>query len=559
MSGWDGSEKYSPRNKNFYREVLSKKLQHYHPLLSVAELAQDADFLNKEIDSWSNINLMGIRGFITFILTISKLSVHLRHRHVDIASENTTHRQWSLEQVIAGLIFAFQTGADIAILHPGTQNERSGHFWPSASDLPSLLNSRSIALDNSLETIAEVIAKEAMAKEKRIALFKDKKSKVHRELTLILKDLVSCSSFSLNTSESVSIEIEGRIQAISRAIELVKQNELTCEEIRCCVSSNNGLQVAIENLEPPNFLACTPVQLVKIHRKFESSFRSFANSENMPTHIIEHYAPGIALDPGHLLNAKIILTLEQNRPFLDSIDGGEELFGDFVHLPGQYPLDSDSKAITEPVLNKFVRENKKHIIWSYIHGCRRTDTMMTSHGPIGSFRKAQFSERNEKGEAVSLYLMNSFTPDDELNLNEVVQVIGVDTPFIAEVIGAPPEVVESSVTNLSYFVGFLHSERQKAHLAVENAINAEASKDSSSKASQAHLDWLKDSLNKAEFYVRNHSSDIGLWTAGYDEAGFYLYSNDENLGNVNIFATVKHNTKEVWLQGVNGDRLVKVP
>ena len=544
MSGWDGQEKYSPAYKEFHETVLTEKLHHYNRHFTVAELAQDADYLNRDLNCWSNIDLINTPGFITFALTTARIAVHLRHRHVDIAeSENNTHRKWSLEQVKEGVRFAFRIGADHGILHPGTQNERSGHFWPSASDLPGILENRGAALDNSLAEIAAVIAEEAFQREERLHCFEQSNRGVFNELSSILKEL------------SLSPRGEERIRHLARAIDIVERGKLTLEQIRHCVSPWAGLHIAVENLEPPNFLVCSPAQISSIHRKFTVYCREAASTKGLSQAAIERYLPGIALDPGHLLNSKIILTLDQNRQFLEAIDGADEFFGDFVQLPGQYNRQGNSDVLSEPILNRFVRKNCEHIMWCYIHGCRRTDTMMTSHEPVRTFRKAHYLERDGRGKVQNLYLMNSFSPDDELNLNEVVQVLGMDIPYIAEIIGAPIEVVISSANNLKHYLSFLWRERSLALSAVKNAISQEAkiaSPDNDSR--KEHLEWLGKALSKSRFYVRNKPSELGMLTAGYDEAGFYIYSDDDCKGNVDIFATVKQTTGKVWLQGINGER-----
>lgn len=544
MSGWDGREKYATVDKGFYENVMVEKLQHYNNNFSVAELAQEADYLNTESNCWSNIDLIKTPGFVLFALTTSQLSLHLRHRHVDIAeAENDTHRKWSLEQVKAGVRFAFRLGANVAILHPGTHNERSGQFWPAAYELPKILEHRSRALESSLAAIASVVAEEALMKEERILAFEKLKRGVFDELSSILKEL------------SITPRGEKRVRHLFRAIELVEQGKLTSEEIRHCVMPWGGMHLALENLEPPNFLLCTPTQIVSFLRKFESYCAEAASTKGLSDAAIERYRPGIALDPGHMLNSKVILTLEQNEGFMSAIDSSEELLGDFVNLPGQYPRGENPDFEVEPILNKFVRQNADRILWCYIHGCRRTDTCMTSHGPIRAFREAHYIERDSAGKIKTRFLMDSFRPEEELNLNEVIQVVGMDIPFITEVIGSPAEVVTGSASNLQHYLKFLWSERKIALDAVKKAIVEEASNGNESTVElRQQLDYLGKTLSRARFYVRNYPSDAGLRTAGYDEAGFYIYSDEARMGNVDIFATVKQRSGKVWLQGIHKDR-----
>ena len=523
-------------DENFYRKVLSRGFKTYEGLITAAELAQEADLQNKEVMTWSSGDLLSIPGLRTALLTCRRLGLHSRHGGVDIGDhENPTHRTWSLNEVRLGIDFALRLGADVCILHPGTYNERSGRFWPRPEEVRDFLSNRWKALENSLAELAGHLASKALEQERRLRHFEEEKPRVFSEMTNLLKEL------------AMSDGGEERISLLHRGLEVIESADLSPEQIRHCQRPWGGMHICLENLEPPNFLVNTPEQISKIHERFDQFFLEAADHGGLSEVSTERYRPKLAIDPGHLLNSKVILTQESNRVFLEAIDGGEDLYRDFVRLPGQYTSRSDGSGVQEPLLNRFVRLHHDKILWAYLYGSSRTDTCMTTHGPIKPFRSSSLLERGSHGEVVKLYSTGNYNPKEELNLEEVVQNLGVDLTYIAEVFDSPVEVVKGSCINTHHYLDYLGREYLRAAEGIRRKIK-EISKEDLGEASKARLQAVAEHLVNARSYLRPKPGSSGFWSVGYDEVGYYRYIDSPEEGNLDIFATVKQDGR-VWLKG----------
>ncbi len=539
IGGWDHESKRAPVEEDFYEQVLAKQIESYYGLLNAAELAQEADFQNKDIRTWNRLDLMEVPGFSAFLLNCQRLAVHLRHGNVDIADhENQTHRRWSLAEVKKGIEFALRIGADACILHAGTYNERAGRFWPGVDEVKDLMGQRETALESSLAELSGILAAKAAEQETRLREFEEREKGIFSELSALLKEM------------RFKPRGEERIRLLGRGLELIRKGKLTAEQVRHCQEPWAGMHICVENLEPPNFLVCSPQQVRKIHSKFSEYFQEAAAHGGLSAATTERYRPMFAVDPGHMLNSKVILTQPNNRPYLEALEGGEEFHLDFVRLPGQFSKAEARDGIEEPMLNRFVRLNGDDIFWAHLYGCTRTDTCMTTHGPIKAFRTSVLLERGPDGEPYQRFGTGSYRPNDELNLEEVVQVIGTHVPYIAEVFGAPVEIVKSSALNTYHFLDYLNREHNRAASLIRKAIGKAAEEPGLNDAKRDHLRWLASALVNARAYIRPRPSSLGFWSVGYDEVGFYQYVDNPSTGNTDIFATIKHDDNKIWLKGL---------
>ena len=540
IGGWDHTSKRAPVCEDFYEQVLAKQIESYYGLLTAAELAQEADYQNNDIRTWSRLDLMEVPGFVAFLLNCRRMAVHLRHGNVDIADhENHTHRRWSLAEVKQGIDFALRSGSDACVLHAGTYNERAGRFWPGVDEVQELIAQRSKALESSLAEISGYLATKAAEQEKRLREFEEREKGIFSELTSLLKEL------------RLKPRGEQRIVLLSRGLELVRKGKLTPEQVRHCQEPWAGMHICVENLEPPNFLICTPQQMRSIHAKFTEYFQEAAAHGGLSSSTTERYRPMFAIDPGHMLNSKVILTQDNNRPYLEALEGGEEFHLDFVRLPGQFPRAEGRDGYEEPLLNRFVRLNGDDIFWAHLYGSKRTDTCMTTHGPIKAFRTSVLLERGPDGEPYQRFGTGSYLPTEELNLEEVVQVLGTHVPYITEVFGMPVEVVKSSALNTYHFLDYLNREHKRAESLIRKAIGKAAEEQGLDDKKREHLRWLASALVNARAYVRPRPRASGFWSVGYDEVGFYRYVDDPEIGNTDIFATIKHDDNKVWLKGLS--------
>jgi len=540
IGGWDHSSKRTPLRPDFYEQVLARQIEAYYGLLTAAELAQEADYQNKDVRTWSRMDLLDVPGVLLFLLNCRRLAIHLRHGNVDIADhENPTHRRWSLTEVKLGIEFAFRSGADTCILHPGTYNERAGRFWPRADEVGDFIRLRSRALEESLAEVAGVFVAGAVQREERLGEFERREPGLADELTALLKELRGMPRG------------EKRIRLLARGLDLIDRGRLTPEQVRHCHEPWSGLHLCVENLEPPNFLVCTPSQMRTIFDRLTEFYREAAAHAGLSAAAVERYRPMLAIDPGHMLNSKVILTQPNNRAYLDALDGGDDLHRNFVQLPGQYPSHEVRSELVEPLLNQFVRRHGDDICWVHLYGCTRTDTCMTTHGPIKAFRSSVMLERGPDGEPIHRYGTSNYQPTEELNLEEVVQVVGTELPYITEVFGAPVEVVKSSAVNTFHFIEYLRDERRRAIEAIRRAVGVEAERPETTDAERERLRWLASALVSARTYVRPRASSAGFWTVGYDEIGFYRYVDDPEAANVDIFATLKQDGSKVWLKGIH--------
>ena len=131
-----------------------------------------------------------------------------------------------------------------------------------------------------------------------------------------------------------------------------------------------------------------------------------------------------------------------------------------------------------------------------------------------------------------------------------MQVLGTHVPYITEVFGAPAEVVKSSALNTYHFLDYLNREHKQAEALIRKTIGKAAEEQGLDEKKREHLRRLASSLVNARAYVRPRPRGSGFWSVGYDEVGFYQYVDKPEVGNTDIFATIKYDGNKVWLKGL---------
>jgi len=184
------------------------------------------------------------------------------------------------------------------------------------------------------------------------------------------------------------------------------------------------------------------------------------------------------------------------------------------------------------------------------------DTCMTTHGPIKPIRTRSFVDFDDEGRCRARYSTHNFVAHEELDLEEVIQVLGTEYPFIVEVFGCPPELVEGSLVNVASYMEYLRQERTWILEKVIQRIQAERWELSASttrrdpgevERAMARLDEIERMAGRGRIYLRPKRSSDTLSHMGYEEAGFYVQDgSDEDP--VRIFATYSESADSVWLK-----------
>ena len=87
-----------------------------------------------------------------------------------------------------------------------------------------------------------------------------------------------------------------------------------------------------------------------------------------------------------------------------------------------------------------------------------TAPWLATHDPIKAFRTRTFMQPDAEGKPVLKYATHDFDADIELNLEEVVQVIGFDRIWVPVVFDCPYELDLSSCINLDAYISYLAKE-----------------------------------------------------------------------------------------------------
>lgn len=551
---WDYGQKnvldleYSKVDPDFYRRELDSKLEKFRHYLPALELQQEAHYQSDGNRSWSKLDLFALNNFRTFLVSNSFWTIHGKNQDVDITEyENELARAWSVREGCAAIDFAFRVNADAVNFHPGIYNLNAGKFWPKADEALVITNHRRVIFTKSLTEILDHFVLQAVRLEQEIARYQEKMGWVVAELRGLMHWLEQNES-----DEKV------RHQCMSDIFRLMEKHQVPIAIARFCKNPEKGLHLTLENVEPPNFLGCTPKQMVAWHRRMMEIFAEAADRHKLSEKLHAKYRPMLVLSPNHLLNSKVILTQPSNRGIAHIFEDYDELYLPFVTLPCDMPMGSAGKH-TEPLLNRFVREHGEHVLYVHLAGSQKMDNYMTTHDPVPSFRTKMLMQTDATGVPMVKFATGAFDPEKELNLEEVVQVVGFDRTWILQVFDCPDELVMSSWIHTDEYLTYLGKEYRRNYERVRKALEDHRETPGGGTPEEtAHRVWeagriLKE-LERARFYIRPHRKARELWKAGYDEAAFYVHDprwqRGESASPVDIFATVKDATGKIWIRGL---------
>ncbi len=520
---------------DFYRKQLEEKLVFFGGCLEACEFQQEAHYQRQENHSWSGLDLMDVTGFGAFLVGTRYWAIHAPVAETDITDyENQLHLEWSIRETREAIDFGFRVLADAVVLHPGTYSLKNRRFWPAPDDALRITNNRRVTLNTSLKLLFNHFLY-------RMEEWQDKLSQFLTHRRGLFEDLRGffCEY------DSAPLGGETRYRAANQILELVRAEKLSVDLVRYCQNPQRGLRLAIENVEPPNFIINTPGQLRRVHSLMMELYQEgFEQAPALPDDIYERFRPGMVLDTTHLLNSKAVLDSPEQESIGHIFEDFEDLSRPFVRLPGEYTLDA-SGYTREPLLNKFIREGAGDLLFSYVAGSRRTDRYMTTHDPVKSFRaKMHLQPRfGSSTGTMARYVLTTVDPDVELNVSEVIQVLGAGRTYVMKLFDLPPELVLSSYYNVAAFLDFARTEEIRAREKMAAHV-AELAKLSPEEARKGRV--LERRLTDAHFYIRPYRLATELGRLGYDEAGFYSFR-DNPLDPVDIFATMKEETGSIWI------------
>ncbi|MBI4859339.1 MAG: hypothetical protein HY815_03645 [Candidatus Riflebacteria bacterium] len=480
--------------------------------------------------------------------------VEYHTQDVDLSEpENELARGWSIREVNGAIDFALRVNADAVVLHPGTDKPKSGRFWPKSDEALQITNNRRVIFTQSLVELLDHFVRGVRDLEDKVARYDEKNPWLVAELRGLMHQLELSGS-----DERV------RLPCLAEIIRIIDGHRIPIWMVRYCKNPSKRLSLVLENVEPPNFLCCTPRQHVGWLHRMREIFTDLCEREHLSSEFQAKYRPYLVLNPNHLLNAKVILTQPTNRPIAHIFEDYDDLYVAFVTLPSDMPSGGDGRVI-EPLLNRYVREHSDDFLYAHLAGSQRMDYYMTTHDPIKSFRTKMYVQTDPNGRPLAKYSTGAFDPEVELNLEEVVQILGFDKTYVLEIQDSPEETVIASWVHTSEYLDHLHRECARAHELVLHALR-EAQAQSLQLSSRpdevaqrfADAGRMMEALGRARFYMRPHRKARELWKVGHDEAGFYVFDpawiRGESLSTVDIFATVKDGTQAVWIKGLEGRR-----
>lgn len=539
MSLWDygqtnlNEEEHYKYDRGFYRRELEQKLLIYAGCLGACELQQEAHYQNRQSGAWSSLDLLELQGFPAFLLNNRYWAIHAPVGETDITDyENQIHLEWSVRETREAIDMAFRVLADSVVLHPGTYNLKSRRFWPQPEEALLITNHRRVALHTSLKALIDHFLYRLEEWQDRLATFLTTQRALADDLQGLFREY-----------DAAPLLTMPRYRLAAQILELITREQLGIDLVRWCKNPERGVRLAIENVEPPNFIICTAGQLRRFHSRMTEMYQeAFEQSTRLSPDVFDRFRPGMVLDVAHLLNSKIMLSTPEHSGIAHIFEDHEDLERAFVSLPGEFPTDRSGLPV-EPLLNKFVREGTRDLLCVYVAGSHRTDRVMTTHDPIRAFRERMLLHPRVGAQgSVHRYGLLPFDPEIELNLAEVIQVFGPDRTYMMKLFDVAQERVLASFNNLVAYLDFLRAEEQRARERIAEHL-AELRE---SAATVADAQWAEERLARCRFYLRPFRKSAELGRLGYDEIGFYSFF-DEGPEAVDIFATVKEESGLVWV------------
>ncbi|MBI3892490.1 MAG: hypothetical protein HY303_13280 [Candidatus Wallbacteria bacterium] len=459
ISLWDfgqsnlNEEDYYKYDRDFYRRELEQKLLVYAGCLPACEFQQEAHFQNRESGAWSNLDLLELQGFPAFLLNNRYWAIHAPVGEADITDyENQIHLEWSVRETREAIDMAFRVFADAVVVHPGTYNLKSRRFWPQPDEALRITNNRRVMLNTSIKSLIDHFLYRLEEWQERLATFLTARRGLADELQGLFREYDAEALLTLP-----------RYRLAAQILDLITREKLGVDLVRWCKNPERGVRLAIENVEPPNFIICTAGQLRRFHSRMVEMYQeAFEQSSRLPPDVFDRFRPGMVLDVAHLLNSKIVLSTPDHAEISHIFEDHDDLDRPFVSLPGEYPTDKRGQSL-EPLLNKFVREGTADLLCVYVAGSRRTDRAMTTHDPIRAFREMMHLNPRAGGTgSVARYGLLPFDPEVELNLAEVIQVLGPERTYLMKLFDLAPERMLASFNNLVAYLEFLKTEELRA-------------------------------------------------------------------------------------------------
>lgn len=473
---------YSSLVPEFYHRDIEFKLREYKYQLKCVELQQEAHYQDPGNHSWSDLDLMQAQGFAHFLLKSKFLSVHLRALDCDIACEvDDGHRNWSVRENIGGIDFGFSIGANCMAMHPGSWP--SSRPWPHAQIAHLVVERRSNAFRRSMEDLLNHFIYRAFQREEEFSTFIRKHSTLVDDLTGGLE--------SLRKGELEDLEYYRLSHSI---MDLIYREKVPIWMVRRCGGAQ-GPRICVENVEPPNMLINTPAQMSAWYDELAWRFKEKWNHKGGGSEFYDRYRPRMLVDVNHFLNGQFIMSAEENHGYERCFPDYEDLFRSFIALP----QENGSEAL----LNRFICSHRKDIAYYHIAGCNKDSGWMATHEPIQAFRKRMYMILSARGLPVPKYATCAFDSARELNMEEVIQLLGPSIVSVLEVFDCSTELVRSSQANVEAYLEFLGKETVRVGALIESRHPESAGK-----------------LSSAQYYMLPYQGD-DTWKVGYQSGAFY--------------------------------------
>jgi hypothetical protein len=513
---------------NFYRDDLRYKLREYRFIPDGLELQKESLY-QFENNSWEKTgDFYTIPDFLPFLVRNDFLSLHLRAMACDITSLQESNRQWALGETTAGIDFGWSLFADALTLHPGALNEYLNRDrqlgiqvdWDYAIRVH---RRREELLTESFREIVRHFIHGIVPFE--LSLESERRRHGDRQSSSLGAILTEYRARWKNPVSELEQDERGLLVEI---IDEIRRLNLPIHYIRHLMNPDRGMHLCLENVEPYNFLINLPQQHRFWWQQLVEIYADESRRQNLPADFFHKYMPMMVVDTNHYLNSQFIL---REHPELEWIYGPcfQDVHRPFVRLPGDYHDD-------EPLINRVVRNHNPQILFYHVAGAVRNDWLLT-HERIQPFRTHVATTEDETGRPIFRYGLANFDSAREINLEEVIQVIGNDQVFILEVFNASSECIKNSQENVKSFLNYVGSMRKLFHTRLIRDRHYQVKQQADPGT------WEIDSMG---FFIKSHPREHYLGGGvGFDQLKFFRFDESSEFG-YRIFATMTEN-QEIWV------------
>lgn len=503
----EGVDLYKVKS-DFYITDITYKLKEFKYFLKACEMQKEAHYTCPNNKALDKINFYEIPEFKHFLLKNKFWGLHLKAYDIDITEyTNKNFYDFSIKETLEGIRFGFNNFCDSLVLHPGTFNGNIGKSWPNSDEVRYIQKMRKEKFLESLEYLLDTYTNEIFLLTKYIEGFYKKQFQNINTLKHYFQ-IINIPDISEDEYYRIGNEI----------MKIIRIAQLPVKIVRYAQNPMRGLHLCLENIEPPNFLINTPKQ----HRYwydticdiYEQKIKKYTYDSN----IIKRFYPKMLVDVNHYLHSKKILTEENNRKYSFLFPDFNDLYRDFVRLAPEYKN-------SEPLLNKIIRENDKDIFYYHIGGCYIYEDVMYTHEPVKAIRNQMYMIINSEGVPVPKYATGQFNPSYELNMEEVIQVIGCEHTYILEVFNRSSELIKSSQIYTSEYINFLFKEKNrllKKVLLKTDQLLKETLFNGNNPEKLNKIHDFREKISNAKFFIIPYRKIEDKWKVGYEYAGFYL-------------------------------------